>query len=105
MNAALQSIAKLPDRTKVFPGHEYTETNLRFALSIEPQNTAIQERLSTVRSASTPFSGMGTVEEEKRTNPFMRILAIHQESDQYQKMHESPISLMNQLRMLKNNFK
>ena len=42
MDRALQLLGSLPAETLVYPGHEYTRTNLRFAQTIEPDNEALQ---------------------------------------------------------------
>ena len=65
---------KLPDDTGVYCGHEYTEANGRFALSVEPENADLQHRMDEVRAARakglpTIPSNMGI---EKKTNPFLR---------------------------------
>ena len=67
-------IGKLHDKTRVYFGHEYTETNLNFALTVEPENIYIQKRLLQVKSlrSSGRFSCPTTIEEEKKTNPFLR---------------------------------
>lgn len=74
MYTSLQKLAALPDATKVYCGHEYTEKNLRFAEMVEPQNVAIQERLKEVialRKKNLP-SLPSTIHIEKETNPFLR---------------------------------
>ncbi len=69
-----QRIGQLPDQTELYFGHEYTETNLRFALSVESGNTEISNKLADVKAlrASGAFSTPTTIVEEKQTNPFMR---------------------------------
>lgn len=72
--SSLQRLARLPDDTHVYFGHEYTETNLRFALTVEPDNDAIRERLAVVavlRAAGRP-SVPTRLADEKATNPFVR---------------------------------
>jgi hydroxyacylglutathione hydrolase len=74
MHASLTKLMALPDNTKVYCGHEYTESNLRFALSVEPKNPKLVSRFERVqglraRGASTVPS---TMEDEKQTNPFLR---------------------------------
>ena len=71
---ALQRLAKLPDDTPVYCGHEYTEANIRFALVCEPTNTKLQQRQSAtlaLRAAGRP-SLPSTIALEKATNPFLR---------------------------------
>ena len=74
MSASLSRIAELPDDTKIYCAHEYTEANLRFALAVEPENKALLDRVRRVaalRSASLP-SIPSTLAEEKASNPFLR---------------------------------
>ena len=74
MFASLMRLAELDAGTRVCCAHEYTEDNLRFALFVEPDNVALQERMAAVlavREAGgcTVPSTMG---EEHATNPFLR---------------------------------
>lgn len=74
MMASLQSLAALPDDTKVWCAHEYTETNLRWASAQCRHDEAIQARLSSVldqrqRGVATIPSTIG---EERNTNLFLR---------------------------------
>lgn len=72
--ASLNRLRSLPDETRVYGGHDYTEENLEFALSLDPHNAAVRERLDELRrraAEGAPFEA-STVAEEKRTNPFLR---------------------------------
>lgn len=74
MWASLSKLMKLPDDTRVYCGHEYTEANGRFALTVEPGNADLNARMAEVRALRadgkpTIPSTMGL---EKRTNPFLR---------------------------------
>ncbi len=74
MFASLQKLLALPDATLVCCGHEYTESNGRFALSVDPNNTALRERLAEVaaqRAAGKP-SVPSTMGSERAANPFLR---------------------------------
>lgn len=74
MMQSLGKLAALPDATRVWCGHEYTEKNLRFALELEPNNADISAKLARVegeRRAGKPTVPT-TIGEEKRTNPFLR---------------------------------
>jgi hydroxyacylglutathione hydrolase len=74
MHASLSKLMALRDDTRIFCGHEYTENNLRFALTVEPNNPAVVARYERVRAQRA--RGMPTVPatlgEEKQTNPFLR---------------------------------
>ena len=74
MWTSLQKIMQLPDETRIYCAHEYTQSNGRFALSLEPDHPALRARLREVaalRAAGQPTvpSTLGT---EKATNPFLR---------------------------------
>ncbi|MDG1444055.1 MAG: hydroxyacylglutathione hydrolase [Pseudomonadales bacterium] len=71
---SLSKLIKLPDSTIVYCAHEYTQANAAFALSVEPQNEALQARskeIDELRAAGKPTvpSLLGL---EKATNPFLR---------------------------------
>jgi hydroxyacylglutathione hydrolase len=74
MWASLSKLASLPAETMIYSGHEYTESNGRFALSIEPENPALLARVDRVKAARA--DGHPTVpsrmDEELATNPFLR---------------------------------
>jgi len=74
MSASLAALAALPDDTEVCCAHEYTETNLRFALAVEPENAAIRQRVeaaAALRARGLPTLP-STIALEKATNPFLR---------------------------------
>jgi hydroxyacylglutathione hydrolase len=64
----------LPDNTQVYCGHEYTESNLRFAMTVEGKNPKLAARFERVRGlrARGTSTVPSTLEEEKLTNPFLR---------------------------------
>jgi len=71
---SLQKIAALPDDTLIYPGHDYTEENYEFALTIEPDNKVVAEYLRAVKewqkqSKPTVPSNIG---QERATNVFLR---------------------------------
>ena len=73
MFASLRKLAALPGGTKVCGGHEYTESNVRFALSIDPDNQALQRRAAQVsaqRSAGQPTLP-SLMSDELAANPFL----------------------------------
>ncbi|MDR2787863.1 MAG: hydroxyacylglutathione hydrolase [Candidatus Accumulibacter sp.] len=74
MCESLARLAALPDDTRVYCAHEYTEANLRFALAVEPGNRALRRRADEV--AVIRAKGLSTVPStlavEKATNPFLR---------------------------------
>lgn len=71
---SLSKLRALPDGTRVFCAHEYTQANLRFALSVDPDNEALKARgreIEDLRAQGLPTipSVLG---EEKAANPFLR---------------------------------
>lgn len=71
---SLQKIAALPPETKLYCAHEYTQANAKFALSVDPENPALQERskeVAALRAANTPTVPT-TLALELATNPFLR---------------------------------
>ncbi len=74
MWASLSKLAALPDDTIVYSGHEYTASNAKFALTIEPDNAALQARAAdiTAKRAKGIPTVPSTLAEELATNPFLR---------------------------------
>jgi hydroxyacylglutathione hydrolase len=74
MWASLSKLMTLPDATQIWCGHEYTQSNGKFALTLEPGNAALQARMKDVNAARA--AGQPTVPAtlalEKATNPFLR---------------------------------
>lgn len=74
MHASLTKLAALPPSTRVYFGHEYTASNLRFAAAVEPDSSAIAARaaaVATARDAGEPTTP-STIADERATNPFLR---------------------------------
>ena len=70
----MQRYAALPDDTRVYCGHEYTQSNGRYALVAEPENDAIKARMvevDTMRARGEPTVPT-TIGVERATNPFLR---------------------------------
>lgn len=74
MHASLQKLATLPPDTRVWCGHEYTLSNARFAVGVDPGNAALAARLAKVEAlrAEGRFTLPTTIGEELATNPFLR---------------------------------
>jgi len=71
---SLHKLTKLPPETAIYCGHEYTANNAKFALTIEPENEALQARakeIEALRAKDQPTipTNMGL---ELETNPFLR---------------------------------
>ena len=74
MHNSLAKLKQLPSNTKIYCGHEYTESNFKFALEVDPLNEDLQIRLNEVkrlRELEIPTLP-STLESELKTNPFLR---------------------------------
>ena len=69
----VEQLARLPDDTQVYPGHDYIENNLRFTLDREPGNAAAKALLPTVAEHDAAKSAVMTLKDEKRINTFLRL--------------------------------
>lgn len=74
MWASLGRLRDLPAETRVYCGHEYTEANARFALSLDPDNAALQARAAEVRAlrARAEPTVPSRIGDERACNPFLR---------------------------------
>ncbi len=77
---SLQRFSTLPDDTKIYCGHEYSKANGEFALTIEPDNVDLQERIRQVgllreKNLPTIPTNIGL---EKNTNPFLRVKNVEE---------------------------
>jgi hydroxyacylglutathione hydrolase len=102
------TLAALPDATLVYCGHEYTASNLRFAAHLEPANTAISEKAKRVaeQRAQNIATVPSTLEEEKATNPFMRVdsPAISERFAPSLGADRSPAAILGAVRAAKDKF-
>ncbi len=105
----MQRLANLPDETRVYCGHEYTEANIRFALACEPDNAKLKQRQAdahALRAAGLPTLP-STIALEKAINPFLRctelgIIATAQRMADIDQTDE--ISVFTALRSWKDHF-
>jgi hydroxyacylglutathione hydrolase len=74
MHSNLQRLAALPPQTRAYCAHEYTLSNGRFAMTVEPGNAALAERMTEVEAARAAGEATvpTTIALELATNPFMR---------------------------------
>jgi hydroxyacylglutathione hydrolase len=80
MFVSLGKLNQLPEDTKIFCAHEYTEANLKFAVTAEPDNKAMSDRLERVkiqRLGSEPTIPTDLAL-ERLTNPFLRASSVEQ---------------------------
>ncbi len=109
MYDSLQKMAKLPENTLVYCGHEYTESNLKFAQVVEPNNSDVAQRIietKKLREANTP-SVPASIALELRTNPFLRCqeAAVSEAvSNHFKQKISKPIEVLAALREWKNDF-
>ena len=106
MFQSVNQFRTLQPMTSVYCGHEYTEANAKFALSVEPGNKALQMRAAAVSAlrAQGKMTCPTTIGEELKTNPYMRcdspeirkVLGMEQAKD---------AEVFAELRTRKNNFK
>jgi hydroxyacylglutathione hydrolase len=109
MHRSLQRLARVPDSTRVYCGHEYTVSNIRFARAAEPGNQALAElekHAAAQRAKDLPTLPTD-IGQEKATNPFLRVqepAIIASASRRAGKPLEDPVSVLAALREWKNNF-
>ena len=74
MSQSLAKLASLPPATAVYCAHEYTLSNLRFAVAVEPGNAALRERVATETAKRERHQPTvpSTIALERATNPFLR---------------------------------
>ncbi|UAJ11232.1 hydroxyacylglutathione hydrolase [Polymorphobacter megasporae] len=78
MSVSLAKLMALPDDTLVYCAHEYTQSNARFAVTVEPANTALASRvidIDAARAAGKP-TVPSTIGLERATNPFTRARSV-----------------------------
>ncbi|ROT43168.1 hydroxyacylglutathione hydrolase [Sodiomyces alkalinus F11] len=101
MHKALnETLASLPDDTVVYPGHEYTKSNVKFTVSVL-QNDAIR-KLQDFAENNRETQGKFTIGDEKKHNVFMR---VNDPKVQKATGESDPVSVMAKLREMKNNLK
>lgn len=105
MLQSLQQLKRLPLATQVFCAHEYTAKNIAFALSLDPENSALINRAAEVtalRQQSRP-SLPSTIDLELRTNPFLRCqqASIIKNS---QAKNVDELSVFSAIRTLRNHY-
>ena len=108
MSDSLARIAALPDETRIYCAHEYTQMNLPFAAAVEPDNVEVQAR--GLRVAALRAAGQATVPlrlgEERLTNPFLRcqVPAVIAAARAQGAADDTPVSVFAALRAWRNVF-
>lgn len=76
--SSINKFLALPENTLIFPGHEYSDTTLKFALYVEPSNVELQAKVNWVvfRRNRYLITIPSTVREERSYNPFVRVFTF-----------------------------
>ncbi|SJM72899.1 hydroxyacylglutathione hydrolase [Psychrobacter piechaudii] len=106
---SFKRLNKLPKNTLFYPAHEYTASNLRFGLSIEPDNSVMQQTLQQVEALNEEGkpSLPVTLEHERQVNVFLRseeLTVIDGVQRQVELADTKPLTVFSALRALKDNF-
>ena len=104
MHLALSKLTALPDDTLVLCGHEYTLSNMAFALSIEPGNRDLQAALEDAKAARAKGQPTvpSTIGREKAINPFLRTHVPEVAAGAGLDGCDNPVEVMRQLRAMKD---
>lgn len=102
---SMNKLNALPDDTMLYSGHEYTATNARFALTIEPDNAALisrREATKLARAAGSP-TVPSSLKRERATNPFLRA-HITQIAAHLGMADASPVDVFTEIRKRRDKF-
>lgn len=103
MHDSLNILKKFPLNTMIFCGHEYTLNNLKFALSLEPDNEIIKDKFNQTENLIKEgmFSMGSTIEDEITYNPFLRT-----EENVFKNKFslDDPLEIFSKLRNMKDKF-
>jgi hydroxyacylglutathione hydrolase len=105
----VDQLARLPDNTRVYPGHDYIENNLKFTLAREPGNEAAGAMLPQVAGHDPARARVTTLADEKRINTFMRldnagVIAKLREAFPELPERPAPKTVFSKLRELRNKW-
>jgi hydroxyacylglutathione hydrolase len=109
MHDSLSKLIQLPDDTRVYCGHEYTLSNIRFARAADPDNAALREleaKAAKLREQGQPTLP-SSIGQEKATNPFVRVhepALVQSASAHAGKQLTSPVAVLAAIREWKNQF-
>lgn len=99
MHAALnKTLGSLPDDTLVYPGHEYTKSNVKFLVTVSKAEPVM--KLQQFAENNKETQGKFSIGDEKKHNVFMQV-----ESEEMRKVtgESDPVAVMGKLREMKNN--
>ncbi|GLJ26351.1 hypothetical protein SUGI_0507590 [Cryptomeria japonica] len=99
-----KTLASLPKLTQIYCGHEYTVKNLQFALTIEPENERIKQKLlwAEQKRKENKFTVPSTIQDELDSNPFMRV-DLPELKDRIG--HNSAVHVIGEIRKMKDGWK
>lgn len=105
MWGSLEKLMALPDETQVYCAHEYTQANAAFAISVEPENEALQQRVEEI--AKLRSQGIPTVPTsiglERQTNPFVRPHSVNLQQT-IDRVGADPVAIFAETRKRKDHF-
>src|SRR5229473_1064033 len=106
---SLAKLSALPDSTQVYCGHEYTEKNLRFALTLEPSNPALRNKYEWAQKvrADGKYTIPSTIGDEKQFNPFLRTDSAELRASLKKldpSLTDDPVAIFAKARELKDRF-
>ena len=102
---SLSDLIALPDTTKICSGHEYSENNASFALSIDPKNRDLIKRSEQIKKARSKnlFTVPSQLGLEKKTNPFLRPFDENIRKN-LNMLGSTDVEVFRKIRTLKDNF-
>ena len=105
MWTSLEKLMALPDETAVYCAHEYTQANAAFAITVEPDNEALRQRVEDI--ARLREQGIPTVPTsiglERQTNPFVRPQSTNLQQT-IDRVGSDPVAIFAETRKRKDNF-
>ena len=109
MHHSLAKLANLPEETLVYCTHEYTLANLKFALTVEPSNTALisYHQEITQKRANNKSSLPTTIKLENMINPFLRcqVTEIQETARAFSQLTiNNELDTFTVIRQMKNDF-
>jgi hydroxyacylglutathione hydrolase len=108
-NTFAEQLEKLPPETRVYPGHDYVENNLRFTLDREPDNEKAADLLDQLTGQDPANAHVSTIAEEREVNTFFRLRSpsvIAQLRERFPDLpeHPDPRTVFVKLRELRNSW-
>ena len=109
MLSSLKKLMHLPDDTLIYCGHEYTQSNIKFALQVEPNNQELRKRFEATNALRAQHKPTvpSTLQLEKDTNPFLRCDSdeiIQTVSHHANKKLNNEVDIFHEMREWKNKF-